>query len=117
MGVDALHVIIGRNLKKHGLSNIQGRFKSLQNKIKSIIFLSLYSLTKKLLKPKLNSVFPSTLQHTHSKINNGQTDLNEILHKNLCLDENGTFEPEAKVKPPSYKPLKGRFIMEMPTDP
>jgi len=24
------------------------------------------------------------------------------------LDENSTFEPEAKVKPPSYKPLKGK---------
>lgn len=60
------------------------------------------------LKPKLNVMIPSIPQLLRSEIKNDQTDLNEILYKNLCLDENGAFEPEAKVKPPSYKLLKGK---------
>jgi len=60
------------------------------------------------LKPKLHAMIPSIPQLLHSKIKNNQTDLNEILYKNLCLNENGAFKPEAKVKPPSYKPLKGK---------
>lgn len=80
VGEDVWPVSNGSNLKKHGFNTFGTSKEGLSAYIKKKKKRAApFFLTKKPLKPKLNTMFPSTPQRTHSKINNGQTDLNEIL--------------------------------------